>query len=125
MKKLIILITFMIFYSYANGEVYYCSEKLSVGFGIKENEQMSFTLDRFKLKLDLQKPMIESSEIKINRGDGMCKYGVYGKTIYCISSIGSAIAFDTVSNKFVLAIIFLKPDLKDTNNIAWGTCEKF
>ena len=55
MKKLIILITFMISFSYANGEVYFCSEKKRVGFNKDENITKNYLEERFKVKIDISK----------------------------------------------------------------------
>ena len=118
----------MIFYSYAYGEVYYCSENTNVGFRIKDNNnKMSFRPKRFKIKVDLQKPMIESKEILMQSFNApICRYdSLFKTTIYCSSNIGLNIALDTTSNVFILARIFLIPNQNDTNNISWGTCEIF
>jgi len=124
MKKLIILITFMIFYSYANGEVYYCSEKKTVGFKIGENETMNFHEKRFKVKIDMSKPSIESAELYF-RDYHYCNLDKVISTFYCLNDVGWIFTFNTINKHFIRGSAFLEVNQQDNNVIAWGTCETF
>ena len=124
MKKIILLISFIFCFSYASGEVFYCSEEINVGFRIKTNEKMQFHEKKFKIKIDFKKPMVQSIDLRLGSYDGVhCRTSQ--NTMYCHSNLGFAFSFNRGSYKFIYAKTFLMNDTPDTNSISWGTCENF
>lgn len=127
MYKSIYLILFMFCFSYANAEVYYCSEKTNGGFTISgKTGIVRFPLGRFKINMDIYQPSVDSKDLYFPKDFTICTYpNAPSNTFYCFSNLGTAFSFDTKSKKFIYAKVSLFDNHEDSNNISWGTCESF
>ena len=131
MKTLLILFV-LLFSSSVFAEVYFCSEKYSIGFDKSDNmKSQEFKLRNFTININFKQNTISTDEAQDDIYLGFDEFipsecVMFGSSeIYCINSLGVAFSFNEKIKKFNYASILKDDENEDDEWISSGTCSKF
>jgi len=117
---------FLLFSIKVNADVFFCSEKDSVGFAPNNSGQYIsglFEQGRFKAKIDFINKTFVSNEIPLT--DYNCKILPFNNGMTC-NQAGFLITVNKNDYKFVLTKAFgYAIGKKDTVSVSIGNCDKF
>ena len=129
MKYFFLFVVFLLpmNFSFA-GEIYYCSEDEVTGFDPTASYQLkNFESRRFKAYVDLKDKKFLSDKLFFREDvQTKCVTGLGRPSVlYCISELGSAMAFDKKTLGFHYSSVFKSSDQQDQIYVSHGSCEKF